>query len=78
MTNIKTLCDIHSRCVECSLPWSNIISIIKNNYVNRDQNIPLRQTLLIISVVFKSPNPHILPTIVKFKYRMNINSEWLV
>ena len=78
LSNIKTLCDIHSRCVECSLPWSNVLSIIKDNYINRDKSIPLKQALLIISVVFKSPNPHILPTIIKFKYRMNIQNEWLL
>ena len=78
ISNITTLCDIHSRCVECSLPWSNVISIIKDNYINRDKSIPLKQALLIISIVFKSPNPHILPTIIKFKYRMNIHNEWLL
>jgi hypothetical protein len=78
LSNIKTLCDIHSRCVECSLPWSNVLSIIKDNYINRDKSLPLKQALLIISVVFKSPNPHILPTIIKFKYRMNIQNEWLL
>lgn len=78
LSNIKTLCDIHSRCIECSLPWSNVLSIIKDNYINRDKIIPLKQALLIITVVFKSPNPHILPTIIKFKYRMNIHNEWLL
>lgn len=78
ITNIRTLCDIHSRCVLCSLPWDNVVSIIKNNYINRDKNIPLKQAILIISVVFKSPNPHILPTIVKFKYRININGDMLL
>jgi hypothetical protein len=33
LSNIKTLCDIHSRCIECSLPWSNVLSIIKDNYI---------------------------------------------
>jgi hypothetical protein len=78
ITNIKTICDIHLRCVECSLPWSNVVSIIKDNYINRDKSISIKQALLIISVVFKSPNPHILPTIIKFKYRINIDTEWLL
>lgn len=77
LSNIKTLCDINCCSLLCSLPWSNVINIIRNDYLNRDINNPLRQTLLIISVIFKTPNTCILPTIIKFKYRMNINTQWI-
>lgn len=77
LSNIKTLCDINCCSILCSLPWSNIINIIRNDYINRDPLNPAKQTLLIISVIFKTPNTCILPTIIKFKYRMDINVKWI-
>jgi hypothetical protein len=77
LSNIKTLSDINCCSVLSSLSWSNIVNIIRNDYINRDISNPLKQTLLIINVIFKTPNTCILPTIVKFKYRMNINVQWI-
>jgi len=77
ISNIKTLCDIESCSLLCSLPWSNIQNIIKNDYINRVQFNPLRQMVLVISIIFKSPNTCVLPTIIKFKYRMNIEPNLL-
>ena len=75
LSGIKTLYDINCCNIMCSLTWSNIMSIIRNEYVSSKH--PLNQILLIISIVFKTPNNAILPTIVKFRYRMNINTNWL-
>jgi hypothetical protein len=75
LSGIKTLYDINCCNIMCSLTWSNIMSIIRNEYVSSKH--PLNQVLLIISIVFKTPNNAILPTIVKFRYRMNINTNWL-
>lgn len=77
LSNIKTLCDINCCSVLCTLPWSNVINIIRNDYINRDITNPLRQALLVISVIFKTPNTCILPTIIKFKYRMTISPQWM-
>lgn len=77
LSNINSLCDIECCSLQCSLPWSNVLSIIKNNYINRSPLNPIRQTVLIISVIFKTPNISILPTIIKFKYKMNINTDWI-
>jgi hypothetical protein len=71
---IKTLADINCCSVVCSLTWSNIISIIKENYnLNDNSTYPNFNITFIISVVFKSPNTCVLPTIVKFKYEVEIN-----
>lgn len=75
ISNIKTLCDIECCSLLASLPWSNIQNIIKNDYINRVQFNPLRQMVLVISIIFKSPNTCVLPTIIKFKYRMNIDTS---
>jgi hypothetical protein len=77
LSNIKSLCDINCCSILCSLPWSNILNIIRNDYLSRDPANPLRQTILVISVIFKTPNTSILPTIIKFKYRMDINTQWI-
>ena len=74
LSNIKSLCDINFCNTICTLPWSNVLNIIRNDYINRDKLNPLKQSLLIITVIFKTPNPAILPTIIKFKYRMDINT----
>jgi hypothetical protein len=77
LSNIKSLSDINCCNIICSIPWSNIVNIIRNDYVTRDPLNPLKQTLLVISVIFKTPNSAILPTIIKFKYRMDINVKWV-
>jgi hypothetical protein len=78
LSNIKSLSDINCCNILCSIPWSNILNIISNDYKTRDPLNPLKQTILIISVVFKTPNASILPTIIKFKYRMDINVKWVL
>ena len=77
LSSIKSLCDIECCSLLSSLPWSNVLSIIKNNYISRNTSTPIKQTILIISVIFKTPNSAILPTIIKFKYKMNINTDWV-
>ena len=47
LSNIKSLCDINCCSVLCSLPWSNIVNIIKNDYLS---NLLTKETVLIISV----------------------------
>jgi hypothetical protein len=76
LANIKTLTDLNCCDVINSLTWSNIYSIIRNNYIISNNTI--NNAILMISVVFKSPNCQIHPTIIKFKYRININSNWMI
>jgi len=73
-SNIKTLCDIKFCNNACTLTWDNILSIIRTEATNRDNLNPLRQTILVINVIFQTTNPNILLTIVKFKYKMDISS----
>ena len=75
LVNIKTLKDLNCCDVINSLSWSHIYSIIKNNYLI--SNTTLTDALLVISVVFKSPNCQVHPTIIKFRYKININNTWM-
>jgi hypothetical protein len=68
ITNIKTLAHINCCNILASLSWPNIVSIIKNDYITRQ--IPLTEVVLVVSVVFKTPNPSIQPNTVKFNYRI--------
>jgi hypothetical protein len=71
----KTLKDLNCCDVINSLSWPHIYSIIKNNYLI--SNTTLTDALLVISVVFKSPNCQVHPTIIKFRYKININNTWM-
>ena len=75
LSNIKSLYDINCCSVITSLTWSNILNIIRNDYISNNSLNYLRDTVLIISIVFKTPNSDILPTTIKFKYRLDINVE---
>lgn len=77
ISSIKYLSDMNCCSLLSFLSWSNIMDIIRNDYINRHPSNLLKQTLLAVSVVFKNPDPRILPTIIKFKYRMDINIEWI-
>jgi hypothetical protein len=78
LSNIRTLYDINCCGLLCSLPWSNVLSIVKNDFFSRTEDNPLRTVILVISVVFKTPNSGVLPTIIKFKYRINIGNDWVL
>ena len=73
ISNIKTLRNID--CYYSSLTLSNIISVIRNSYTTMIKENILKYVILIISVIFKSPNPHILPVIIKFKYKIHVTSN---
>lgn len=77
LLNIKSLRDINCCNLMTSLPWSNVMTIIRNDYRLRDPGLPLNQTLLIISVIFKTPIINVRPTVIKFKYRLDINPGWM-
>ena len=77
ISDIKSLGDIKPSDVVGSLTWSNLVSIIKSENATRQANNPLNQVLLVITVVFKTPNYNILPTIIKFKYRINDITNFL-
>ena len=77
ITNIKTLNDLNCCNTVACMSWSNIVSILKHNYINKDNSHPYRNALLVISVVFKSLNVNVLPIIVKFKYRVQINTSFI-
>jgi hypothetical protein len=72
-SNIKSICDIKFCSNACTLTWGNILNIIQTEAINRDKLNPLKQTILVINVIFQTSNPNILLTIVKFKYRMDVS-----
>ena len=77
VSRIKTLADINCCNILNSLSWPNIVSIIKNEYITRPIDKPLNEVVLVISVVFKSPNPSINPNTIKFSYRISEISSFL-
>ena len=70
LSNIKTLCDINCCSLLSSLTWSNIISML-NDYNLADNSINFVSPLFVVSIIFKTPNPNIRPTTVKFNYRIS-------
>jgi hypothetical protein len=72
INNIKSLKNIE--CSYSTLTLSNIISIIKDTYTAMIGENILKYIILVISVIFKSPDPNILPVIIKFRYKININN----
>jgi hypothetical protein len=73
ISNIATLRNID--CYYSSLTLSNIISIIRNSYTTMINDNILKYVILVISVIFKSPNPNILPVIIKFKYKISVTNN---
>jgi hypothetical protein len=70
LCSINSLCDINCCSVVCALTWSDIMNILKNEYFIED-NTTIKM-YLVINVLFKSPNTCILPTIIKFRYVVDI------
>jgi len=70
LSNIKTLCDLKCCSLVSSLPWSNVVSIFKTD--SKTRAIPIKYALFIVSVIFKTPNLDVRPTIIKFKYRVEM------
>ena len=70
LSKIKTLCDINGCSLLCSLTWSNIISML-NDYNLADSSVTVVSPLFVVNVVFKTPNPNVKPTTVKFNYRIS-------
>ena len=70
LLKIKSLCDLNCCSLSCSLTWSNIVTMMKDySLVNKHpKNI---RPLFVVNVIFKSPNPCIKPTVVKFNYRVH-------
>jgi hypothetical protein len=77
LSEIKTLNNICWSSIAHTLSWSDIINIIKNEKDSRAIANPLRHALLVISVVFKNPNPNILPIIIKFRYKIENIVDYL-
>jgi hypothetical protein len=69
---IKTLCDLNSANVPCSLKWSDITQTLRNMYENSTIPDPV-EAILTISVVFVTPNEGVSPTVVKFNYKINVS-----
>jgi len=69
MTNIKTLCHINCCSVITALTWTNIVDLLKNDVININTYI-----YLVISVMFKSANPDITPTIIRFNYNVDFTN----
>jgi hypothetical protein len=71
LSKIYTLCDINDCSVLCSLQWSNILNIIREQTYNKN----IKKPLFVISVVFKTPTPQVKPTIVKFNYSIKLEKS---
>ena len=80
INSIKTLCDLIATGTKlCSLSWSDIKNIIKND---NTENIPTEDTpivatnvatILTLSVVFSNPTTGVNATIIKFNFAVNIS-----
>jgi hypothetical protein len=70
LSKIKTLCDINCSSLVCSLTWSNIISMLRDYSLVNKHPVNIRP-LFVVNVIFKSPNPCVKPTVVKFNYRVH-------
>jgi len=70
LSRIKTLCDINCCGLLCSLTWSNIMSML-NDYHLADCEMTHVSPLFVVNVVFKTPNPNVKTTTVKFNYRIS-------
>ena len=70
LSNIKTLCDINCCSLLCCLTWSNVLSVLKDYNLANNTNI-IYKPLFVVNVVFKTPNPNVKPTIIKFNYRLS-------
>jgi hypothetical protein len=71
LTKIYTLLDINDCSVLCSLQWSNILNIIREQGYNKE----IKKPLFVISVVFKTPTPTVKPTIIKFNYSIKLENK---
>jgi len=69
ISKIKTLCDIDCCSLLCSLTWSNIMNLLKDYSLANNHPVNIRP-IFVVNVVFKSPNPNVKPTVVKFNYRI--------
>lgn len=74
ITSIRSLCDLNCCSVLASLTWCNILEIVKNyNLINYDCDCSIKPPVIpifAISVIFKTPTPHVKNTIVRFNYRI--------
>ena len=70
ITSIKTLLDIKCCSVLSSLTWSNILNIINNYKLIKEDVIPI----LIVNIVFKTPTKNVKDTVVRFQYKICNNS----
>ena len=80
LSSIKTLVDIESCVVLCSLKWSDITNLLKNrsnqlgvnlkgSFIGSDGNVVDGFVhVLKISVIFKNPSPEAKDVVVTFKY----------
>jgi hypothetical protein len=70
LSKIYTLLDINDCSVLCSLQWSNILNIMREQAYNKE----IKKPLFVISVVFKTPTPTVKPSIIKFNYSVKLDN----
>jgi hypothetical protein len=72
--SISSLCDLNCCSVLASLTWCNILEIVNNyNIINDNCDCSIKPPVIpifAISVIFKTPTPHVKNTIVRFNYRI--------
>ena len=70
ISSIKTLYDVPITSVLSSLTWSNIVNVLKDFTLTKDLSNSTFKPLLVVNVVFKTPNTNTKPTMIKFNYRI--------
>ena len=69
--SIKDVTGAGGGTVDTALTWSNICSIIQNEQNARNLQNKLTDVILAINLLFKSENPAIKDTMVKFQYKIS-------
>jgi hypothetical protein len=66
---INSLCDINCTNILSSLTWSNIMEIIDNYKLLKNEN-KLINPICTISIIFKTPTNGVENTIIRFNYKI--------
>ena len=73
ISSLKTLSDLTSSNVSCSLTWKEILDTLRARFNTESLVYPLlREVILTVSVVFITPTEGVSPTIVRFNYKTQI------
>tara|TARA_Y100001970_G_scaffold287312_1_gene411680 strand:- start:664 stop:1299 length:636 start_codon:yes stop_codon:yes gene_type:complete len=90
LTSLENLSDIQAFCVDNSISWTNLLSILHNEYIKykihpdglsslMSYNISndILNTELTVNVIFRSPNMIIKPTILRMTYNVSFPKNYI-